>query len=473
MAKKLDLLDKSIPSWKLILLLAWPTIIEQILHTAVNYVDTAMVGSIGTYATAAIGVCTSTIMLLMGVMNIAGIGFSVTVARRIGEGDHEAARTTMRQAMLSVVFIGLSLTALVELILAPNLPRWMGADAEVLPYSVMYFRIIGLGYVFNTAMMVSGAILRCMGDTKTPLKFNILTNLINVCGNFLLIYPTRQLTVLGVTFTMPGAGWGVAGAAAATVTATAFSACCLASTLFLRKGPLQISLKDDYRPRKDILLQAFRLGVPSFFERATISLGQIVSTAMITGLGTSAIAAHQLANTGESLCYMPIFGFSIAATTLVAQNLGAGDKERARQQGSWCIGMAVCVMCCTSGLMFALAPQIIDIFSNDPQVIALGSQVLRIEALAEPFFAIASVVSGILRGAGDTKWPFYISLAGMWLLRVPVAFVLINGFGWSLHAVWVGMALDLILRGLISLWRFRKGGWMHVWELREAKLSRR
>ena len=473
MAKKLDLLDKSIPSWKLILLLAWPTIIEQILHTAVNYVDTAMVGSIGTYATAAIGVCTSTIMLLMGVMNIAGIGFSVTVARRIGEGDHEAARTTMRQAMLSVVFIGLSLTALVELILAPNLPRWMGADAEVLPYSVMYFRIIGLGYVFNTAMMVSGAILRCMGDTKTPLKFNILTNLINVCGNFLLIYPTRQLTVLGVTFTMPGAGWGVAGAAAATVTATAFSACCLASTLFLRKGPLQISLKDDYRPRKDILLQAFRLGVPSFFERATISLGQIVSTAMITGLGTSAIAAHQLANTGESLCYMPIFGFTTAATTLVAQNLGAGDKERARQQGSWCIGMAVCVMCCTSGLMFALAPQIIDIFSNDPQVIALGSQVLRIEALAEPFFAIASVVSGILRGAGDTKWPFYISLAGMWLLRVPVAFVLINGFGWSLHAVWVGMALDLILRGLISLWRFRKGGWMHVWELREAKLSRR
>ena len=473
MAKKLDLLDKSIPSWKLILLLAWPTIIEQILHTAVNYVDTAMVGSIGTYATAAIGVCTSTIMLLMGVMNIAGIGFSVTVARRIGEGDHEAARTTMRQAMLSVVFIGLSLTALVELILAPNLPRWMGADAEVLPYSVMYFRIIGLGYVFNTAMMVSGAILRCMGDTKTPLKFNILTNLINVCGNFLLIYPTRPVSVFGLTFTMPGAGWGVAGAAAATVTATAFSACCLASTLFLRKGPLQISLKDDYRPRKDILLQAFRLGVPSFFERATISLGQIVSTAMITGLGTSAIAAHQLANTGESLCYMPIFGFTTAATTLVAQNLGAGDKERARQQGSWCIGMAVCVMCCTSGLMFALAPQIIDIFSNDPQVIALGSQVLRIEALAEPFFAIASVVSGILRGAGDTKWPFYISLAGMWLLRVPVAFVLINGFGWSLHAVWVGMALDLILRGLISLWRFRKGAWMHVWELREAKLSRR
>ena len=473
MAKPLNLLDKSIPTWKLIFLLAWPSIIEQLLQTAVNYVDTAMVGSIGTYATAAIGVCQSTLFLLMGVMNATGLGFSVMVARRMGEGRYDEAREVMRQAMLGVLAVGLSLTALVQLILAPNLPRWMGTEPDVLPHAVTYFRIIGANYLLHTGMLMATNILRCMGDTKTPLKFNILTNLINVCGNFLLIYPTRQLTVLGVTFTMPGAGWGVAGAAAATVTATAFSACCLASTLFLRKGPLQISLKDDYRPRKDILLQAFRLGVPSFFERATISLGQIVSTAMITGLGTSAIAAHQLANTGESLCYMPIFGFTTAATTLVAQNLGAGDKERARQQGSWCIGMAVCVMCCTSGLMFALAPQIIDIFSNDPQVIALGSQVLRIEALAEPFFAIASVVSGILRGAGDTKWPFYISLAGMWLLRVPVAFVLINGFGWSLHAVWVGMALDLILRGLISLWRFRKGGWMHVWELREAKLSRR
>ena len=473
MAKKLNLLDKSIPPWKLIFLLAWPTIIEQLLMTAVNYVDTAMVGSIGTHATAAIGVCQSTIMLLTGVMNIAGIGFSVTVARRIGEGNHEEARTTIRQALLSALIIGLFLTTLVETVLAPNLARWMGVEDYVLPYSVAYFRIIGLGYVFNTAMLVSGATLRCMGDTKTPLKFNILTNIVNVGGNFLLIYPTRELTVMGSTFTMPGAGLGVSGAAIATVLSTAFSACCLASTLFLRKGPLQISLKDDFRPRKDILLQAFRLGLPSFLERAIISMGQIVSTALITGLGTAAIAAHQLALSGESLCYMPIFGFATAATTLVAQNLGAGDKERAKQQGRWCIGIAVAAMCLLGGAMFILAPNIIDIFSNDPQVISLGGQVLRIEALVEPFFAIASVVSGVLRGAGDTKWPFYISLAGMWCIRIPLALILIKGFGWGLHAVWIGMALDLLLRGLISLWRFRKGAWVHVWENREAKLARK
>ena len=121
--------------------------------------------------------------------------------------------------------------------------------------------------------------------------------------------------------------------------------------------------------------------------------------------------------------------------------------------------------------MNMIAPGIIDLFSNDGAVIALGARVLRIEAFAEPFFAIASVVGGVLRGAGDTRWPFYISLAGMWLLRVPMAFLLIHSFGWGLEAVWVGMAMDLFLRGLISLWRFQKKGWLSVWEAREQRLS--
>ncbi len=471
MAKPLNLLDKSIPTWKLIFLLAWPSIIEQLLQTAVNYVDTAMVGSIGTYATAAIGVCQSTLFLLMGVMNATGLGFSVMVARRIGEGRPDAAREVIRQGMLAVVVVGLSLTALVELILAPNLPRWMGTEPDVLPHAITYFRIIGANYLLHTGMLMATNILRCMGDTKTPLKFNMLTNLINVCGNFLLIYPTRQLTVFGMTFTMPGAGLGVAGAATATVLATAFSAICLLSVLFVRKGPLQISLRDSYRPQALILKQAFQLGVPTFLERATVAVGQIAATAMISGLGTVALASNQLALTGESICYMPIFGFSIAATTLVAQNLGAGDKDRAFQQGAWCTWISVAVIFTAGVIQFILSEQIIDLFSNDPAVIALGGKMLRIEAFAEAFFAITTVLSGVLRGAGDTKWPFYISLLGMWCLRIPVAYLLIHVAGWGLEAIWVCMALDLMVRSVLGLWRFYKKKWLAVWEMREAKLA--
>ena len=195
MAKKLDLMDRSIPVWKLILTLAWPTIVEQLLQTAVNYVDTAMVGSIGTGATAAIGVTTTTIWLINGLMNGLGVGFSVMVARRIGEGRFEDARAIIRQAMLATVAMGLFLTAAVELVVAPNLPRWMGAEADVIPQAVGYFRTIGAVYLFNMGLVMGSGILRCTGDTKTPLKYNLMTNVINVVGNFLLIYPTREIQV--------------------------------------------------------------------------------------------------------------------------------------------------------------------------------------------------------------------------------------------------------------------------------------
>lgn len=466
MSKPVNLLDRSVPAWKVILMLAWPTIVEQLLQTAVNYVDTAMVGSIGagaTNATAAIGVNTSTIWLIMGVMNAVGVGFSVIVGRRIGEGKLEDARAAIRQAVLCIVIVGLLLTAVVQLIVAPNLARWMGADEAVRPMAQAYMHIIGSVYLFNTALVVCSSILRCSGDTKTPMFFNIMTNVINVVLNFFLIYPTRPMHILGVTFTIPGAGLGVAGAAAATAAATAFSGICMFRALFRHDSPVGISLRDSFRFDGTIIRQAVKLGVPAGLERATISVGQIVMTALISGCGTVALSANQLANTGESLCYMPVFGFSIAATTLVSQSLGAGDKDLAYRYSQWCIRLSVGVMAVTSTAMFIFAPQIMDLFIDDPAVIKLGAQMLRIEAFAEPLLAIGTVAGGIFRGAGDTRWPFYISIVGMWVVRVSMAVILIKVFHWGLAAVWVAMAFDWLARTIISLVRFYRKKWMSAW----------
>lgn len=466
MSKPINLLDRSLPAWKVILMLAWPTIVEQLLHTAVNYVDTAMVGSIGadaTNATAAIGINTSTIWLIMGVMNAVGVGFSVIVGRRIGEGKPEEAKAAIRQAVLCVVVVGLMLTAVVQLIVAPNLARWMGADEAVRPMAQTYMHIIGSVYLFNTALVVCSSILRCSGDTKTPMVFNIMTNVLNVVLNFFLIYPTRPIHILGVTVTMPGAGLGVAGAAAATAAATAFSGICMFRALFRHDSPVGISLRDSFRFDGAIIRQAVKLGVPAGLERATISCGQLVMTALISGCGTVALSANQLANTGESLCYMPVFGFSVAATTLVSQSLGAGDKELAFRYGQWCTRLSVGVMLVTSAAMFLFAPQIMDLFIDDPAVIKLGAQMLRIEAFAEPLLAIGTVAGGIFRGAGDTRWPFYISIVGMWVVRVSMALILIKVFHWGLAAVWVAMAFDWLARTVISLVRFYRKKWMSAW----------
>ena len=466
MSRPMNLLDRSVPPWKVILMLAWPTIVEQLLQTAVNYVDTAMVGSMGagaTNATAAIGVSTSTIWLIMGVMQAVGVGFSVIVGRRIGEGKLEDARAAIRQAVLCILVVGLAITAVVQVLVAPNLARWMGADAAVQPIAQTYMHIIGAAYLFNTALVVCSSILRCSGDTKTPMRFNIMTNMINVALNFFLIYPTRPVTLLGATFTIPGAGLGVAGAAAATAAATVFSGSCMFFALFRSDSPVGISLRDTFRFDRDIIRQAVGLGVPAGLERATISVGQMVMTALISGCGTVALSANQLANTGESLCYMPVFGFSIAATTLVAQSLGAGEKDLAYRYSQWCYYLSVAVMLVTSTAMFVFAPQIMDLFIDDPEVIKLGAQMLRIEAFAEPLLAIGTVAGGIFRGAGDTRWPFYISIAGMWVVRVIMAVILIKIFHWGLAAVWVAMAFDWLARTVISLVRFYRKKWMSAW----------
>ena len=471
MTKQLDLLDNSIPPWKMIFLLAWPTVLEQLLQTAVNYVDTAMVGSIGTTATAAVSVCSPAIWLLMGTTAGAAVGYSVITARRVGEGRTEDARETIRQAVLAVGVLGLVLTLLVELVIAPKLPYWMKTEAEVASQAVAYFRVVGAVELFQVALMICSRLLRCVGDAKTPLKFNILTNVINVVGNYLLIYPSRQVHIGSWSFTLHRAGLGVVGAALATAIATAFSGCALLLVLFVRKTPTQIHLRESFRPNKTIIRQAVRLGLPLVFERGTISVGQIFSTFMISGLGTVALAAHQLSNSAESICYMPAFGVSIAATTLVAQHLGAGDRERAFQYGRLCALAGVGIMVVTGGLLFALAPRLIGLFIADAAVIALGGRVLRIQALAEPLVGAGNVLSGVFNGAGDTRWPFFVSIIGMWLIRLPLAALLIFAVHWNLTAVWLAMALDWAARGGICLVRFFRRKWLTAWDAQEGTVG--
>lgn len=463
MTEPLDLLNKDVPIWRLILSLAWPAIVEQLLQTVVTYVDTAMVGSVGVEATAAVGVTTSTVCLLNGLMNAVGVGYSVLMARRIGEGKLEEARAVIRQAVLAVCVLGTALTLSVTLFVAPNLPVWMGTDSRVTPLAATYLRVVGLSYAFNLSVLVCSNVLRCAGDSRTPLKFNFLTNLINVAGNFMLIYPTATFSLAGLEFTLPRAGWGVAGAAAATSLATAFSGTCMMGVLFLRRSPLQIALRESFRPERSIIRQAAGLAFPVLLERLSIASGHLASTAMISGLGTVSLAAHQLASTGEAVCYLPPYGFSIAGTALVAQSLGAGERDRAFASGEWCARLGVLVILFSAAAMYCFAVPLAGFFTSDAETIALSARMLRLEVWAEPFLAATIVLGGVLRGAGDVRWPVYIAVAGMLVLRVPLIWVLIHRFGWDLTAVWGAMIVDWMLRALISLWRFYGRRWLSVW----------
>lgn len=462
--KELDLLDKTKSPNKIVWALAWPTIVEQLLLTVVTYVDAAMVGSVGVNATAAIAVNTSVIWLIQGLMAGLGVGASVLVATKIGERKLEQAQAILMQSILAMILLGGAVMLIGELILAHNLPRWMGAEEVLLAPAEQYMRIVAAAFPFQVLLAVGCAIIRGAGDTRTPMYYNILSNIVNIIGNFLFIYETRTVTIFGFSLKIWGAGMGVGGAALGTALAFFISGMLTLRHLLSRKSIVHVSGARSLKPVREILGQIVRLGLPAAFERVTLSSGQMVITALVTGMGSSVLAAHQLATTAESICYMPCFGFSVAATTLVAQSIGAGEKEMAKNYAGICIRYGIGIMIISAVLMFLFAPQMIWLFIRDTAVISLGAAMLRIEAFAEPFVAVTNVICGVLKGGGDTRWPFYISIIGMWVVRLTLAVVAIKVFGVGLAGIWIPMAIDWTVRMLICLRRYKGEKWLYIWD---------
>ncbi len=441
-----------------LLMLALPAIAEQFLITMVNYVDTAMVGSLGANATAAIAVTASSTWLIGGILSAAGVGFSVQVAYSVGAGDAPQVKKIIRQALLLALLIGLSVMTIC-LAISKQLPVWLGAAPEILADARSYIRIYMLAIPFNCINGTFSAILRCMGDTKTPMRLNTGSNLMNVVLNFLFIFPTRQVKWLGGII-VPGLGLGVTGAAIASAISMSTVGIILLCIIFKRKSPYRISLKESYRPDKAVIGRAVKLGIPVLLERLLMSGGQVFMTKMVSGLGTVALAANHVAVTAEGISYMPAFGVSFAATTMVGQSLGAKDKDGAAYYGKLAGWVGFAMSTAMGIILFALSIPLSTIFSSDPAVISLAARMLRLVAFAEPMFGVSIILSGALRGAGDTRYPMFVSLLCMIGLRCVLAPIFIFGLHMDLAAVWLAMDIDLIARGILCIYRFRSGKYM-------------
>jgi putative MATE family efflux protein len=441
--------------------LSWPSILEQLLGTMVSYMDTAMVGVLGKTATAAVSINAAPIWLLNGVMSGVGVGYSVQVANAVGARDEAKTRRVILQSLLAFVVVGVLFLALYSG-LAGYIPVWLGAEPEVLPGAVRYLRLYALGMPLDAALYVLSPVFRCTGDTKTPLILNTLSNVTNTVLNFFLIYPTRQVTLSGHALTIPGAGMGVAGAAAASACAMTVAGLIMVVVAIRRFHLFARGTGDSLRPDRVVIRTACSLGLPYMAERTSINLGQIALTRVVASIGTTALAAHHIANTAEGLCYLPAYGISFAATALVGQAVGAQNREDARAYGSLAgkIGFALCM--CTGVVLFAAARPLAGLFSPDQDVVALSALVLRIISFCEPFFALSIVVSGALRGANDTRCPLYISLGCMWVVRIALVLPVVFIFHRGLDAVWAIMAFDLFLRGILCLLRWRSGKWQRL-----------
>lgn len=309
----------------------------------------------------------------------------------------------------------------------------------------------------RTASVIFGTVLRAAGDTRTPMRVGLVVNALNVILNFLLIYPSRELQLFGLSLPMWGAGWGVVGAAAASAIAFAFGG--VAITLALYRHPRISPRGQSLRPDGAVLAPCLRVAFPNMLQRFGTSLGYVAFAAMINALGEISTAAHTVANTVESAFYIPGYGMQAAAATLTGNCLGAGDEKKRRALARLIILLEVGLMVLSGSLLFAFAPAMAGIFSWDPAVIALGSTVLRMVACSEPFYGVSIVIEGMLQGAGKTKVPFVVNILGMWGVRILGTWICTTRLGMGLVSAWGCMIGHNLLLFALFLVYYLRGRW--------------
>ncbi len=438
--------------------LSIPAIIAQLSSIVMQYIDAAMVGHLGADASASIGLISTSTWLFWGLCVAVAMGFSVQVAHKIGAGDMQGARAVLRQSLTATFVFSLLLASLGAAI-SDKLPGWLGGDISIRHEASLYFLIFSLFLPAAQMNFLAGGMLRCSGNMHIPSLLGVMMCILDVVFNFFLIFPSRELSLVGVSFTMPGAGLGVEGAAIGTAAAEAIVAGVLLWYLWTRSNELKLTdERGSFRPKAATLRKAIRIGLPMGIEHAVISGAQIMTTVIVAPLGVFAIAANSFAITAESLCYMPGYGIADAATTLVGQSIGAKRRNLTRSFARITVIMGMCVMGAMGVLMYLFAPQIISLMTPVVDIQNLGVMALRIEAFAEPMFAASIVAYGVFVGAADTLVPCLMNFFSIWAVRLSLAALLAPSLG--LKGVWIAMCVELCFRGVIFLIRLKRERWM-------------
>lgn len=439
---------------RLVLSLSTPAILAQLTTTMMQYIDASMVGSLGAEASAAIGLIETTTWLMGSICSAAAAGFYVQVSHQLGANDGVRARATLRQGIMSVLIVS-ALIGFVALAISPFLPTWLGGNADINATASHYFAIIALALPAFQFSMFGTGMLRSSGNMVVPSVMSVLMMTLDVIFNFFLIFPTRTIDILGIRMTIPGAGLSVEGAAIGTVSAEFIAALLTMYILCFRSKELNIRHeRGHFMPTWSVVKKAMSIGLPMGFQQTIMTSAYIVTTIIIAPLGTVAIAANSFGIIVESLCYMPGYGISDAATTLVGQSIGAGRHELMKRFAWLSVALGMGVMAIMGVVMYVGAPLAMAMMTPSVEVRTLGVEILRIEAFAEPMFAAAIVCYGVFVGAAKTLAPSIMNLVSMWGVRITLAALLAPSMG--LRGVWLAMCLELCFRGLIfllKLWR--------------------
>ncbi|MDE6235735.1 MAG: MATE family efflux transporter [Muribaculaceae bacterium] len=431
--------------------------LAQLSSIAMQYIDASMVGRLGADDSASIGLVSTSLWLFWGICSAMTSGYSVQVAHRIGAKDEAGAKRVFRQGITASLIFSVIVT-LIGIAIAWRLPHWLGGDDRICANATLYFVVFIAALPILTLNYLAGGMLRCAGNMKVPSLLSGIMCGLDCIFNFLLIFPTHHFALGDMMITIPGAGLGVLGAALGTVGAELVSAGVMMYYACVKQPEIRlIGNRGSFRPTRDVTSKAASISTPMTIEHAVICGAQIAITMIVSPLGVIAIAANAFAVTAESLCYMPGYGIGDAATALTGQSHGADRPRLVRQFGNMAVGLGMATMTIMGALMYIFAPEIMAVITPVEAIRELGSEVLRIEAWAEPMFAASIVAYGAFVGVGETKLPALMNFGSIWLVRVPLAWVMARSMG--LRGVWMAMCIELCFRGTIFLIRL----WWSKW----------
>lgn len=430
-----------------LLLLAGPSLVENLLQTMLSVFNMLFVGQLGKEAIAGVGLGTQlTFFLQVAFMGLA-VGNTALVARAIGAGDKRMAERVAKQSLTIALVLGLGI-GVVTLFAADAIVGMMGAEPQVNALASNFLRIIGLFAFVMGVMFIGSGTLRGAGDTFTPMLITGFINIINILIAYTLIFGN---------FGFPRVG--ALGSAIAITTSSAIGALLITYVLFKRNKVLPLNLRGDWGFHRDVIARILNIGLPSAAEQIVFQVGFLMFAAMAVSLGTANYAAQQVAFTISNFSIMPAFAFGVAATTLVGQNLGAKNPERAEQSAYQALKHGTLWMV-VMGIAFLIWREpLVRLFTPDAEVWAPAQMCLTFIALGQPFMSVSIIFASALRGAGDTRATLAVTFIGIWLIRVALGYALGIALGLGLFGMWIAWFCDFAIRAFLFAARFRTGRW--------------
>jgi putative MATE family efflux protein len=458
MKEKNNLIEGSII--KSLIALSVPIIFANILQTAYQLTDTFWVGRLGTVAVAAVSISFPIIFLIISLGGGLAMAGTILVAQYKGREDKKAVNHITSQTLLMVVFMSIIL-AIIGYVLSPLFIKLMGAEQNVFSSAVSYMKISFIGMIFMFTYMVFQSLMRGVGDVKTPMYIVLGTVLLNLIFDPLFIF--------GYGF-IPA--FGVAGAAVATIGTQGLAA--IIGIALLLKGKHQIQLHvNDLKPDVPLMKKMFKIGFPASIEQSTRALGMTIMTFLVATFGTLTLAAYGIGSRILSFVIIPAMGLSMATSTLVGQNIGAGKTNRAEKITKLSALAGFIILTIVGIITFLFAKQISAIFiPGELETIQASALFIKIMALTFGFIGIQMALNGAFRGSGSTIISMILSVVSLWVLRFPLAYLLSMHTHFAEVGIWMAFPIANIIATIIAIIWFAKGTWKQKEITKEVKLIR-